>query len=254
MKSIDVNTQNTCDTSQLEKEYFELRIEQEHSLNQFKKEQSLEKANLNKNLKKLNGVSKLRISNAITLIKKFDHKSVQERTDETYELIISSLERSFIRHYEGAETEIKSYLISIYNMQDELKLFRKEKKKIFNDFKKKIKECNIDLSMLNLAYQEFKNTISYIKKEKISLTEYNLRVSKHNYLNKLAESFIVSEYNKLHCERIQKAEENENKRLEQELYLKSLNEMFGLENKKELQVESYVMDILSSMFESGELA
>lgn len=255
MKAINQENSSTDSIHKLEKEYFELRIEQEYSLSKFKKDQSIQKVQLKKNIKKLKGVSQTRINSAITLIKKLAHKSVKERTDETFELIISSMERSFLRHYENAESEIKEYIKSIYELQDDLKLFRKEKKKIFNGFKKRVKSYNIDLTMLNLAYNEFKATISYIKKEDISLAEYNIRVSKYTYLNKLAESFIVSEYNQLQELKHEKEQEKENKRLEQELYLKTLNEMFGLETKKEVSNdESMIFDILNDMFSNGELS
>lgn len=252
MKTIDSQNNNCKTIHVLENEYFELRIKHESDLQLLKSDQLKKKKALLKKIKK-EGVSKLRINNAITLLKKLTYKSIDELTNETYDLILSNLERSFKRHYESNEKNIKDYICGIYKLQKDLRIFRQNKKIELNKLKKKIKLYGIDLSMLNLSYNEFKKTISYIKNKDITINEYNKKVSEYNYLNKIAEHFIISEYDKIIKEKIESNIKKEQERKEHEQYLKMISQMFGLEQKPILEEEKIVGDILMGMFERGEL-
>lgn len=232
----------------LERQYFELRKEQENALLEFKSKQNKERKLLIKDLNKLKGVSKQRVDHAITLMKKMTLLSLEKQTDDTYNLILSNLERSFIRHYEENYRSIKFYINRIFGMQRDLALFRKNKKKKFNEFKKILSDNNIDAGILNKAYLEYKNAIKYISNEDITLDEYNNRMSKYQYINSIVDDFISYE-----CERLQE-KRNDKIKLEQQefLYLQAINDMFGTPKKS--STDELVESIICEMLNSGEIS
>jgi len=225
----------------LERKYFELRKEQEDALFKFKSIQNNEKKELIKNLRKLKNVSKTRIDHAITLMKKMTLVSLEKQTNDTFELILSNLERSFIRHYEDNCESIKCYIKRIFEMQRELVDFRKDKKKKFNEFKKILSSNNIDAGILNNAYLEYKNAVKYISNEDITFDEYNNRITKYEYINDIVNDFIIYE-----CDRLQE-KRNAKIQLEkqEELYLQTINDMFG--TPKQSDTEEFVKSVIFEM-------
>lgn len=232
----------------LERKYFELRKEQEDALFEFKSIQNKEKKTLIKDLRKLKNVSKTRVDHAITLMKKMTLVSLEKQTNDTFDLILSNLERSFIRHYEDNCEAIKCYIKRIFEMQRELADFRKDKKKKFNEFKKILSNNNIDAGILNNAYLEYKNAIKYIANEDITLDEYNNRMSKYQYINSIINDFIGYE-----CDRLQ---EKRNAKIEldkqEELYLQAINDMFG--TSKQSETEAFVESVIFEMFNTGKVS
>lgn len=226
----------------LEREYFELRIQQEQALAEFKAKQKKEKGKLTKTLSKASRVSKARVQHAISLMKSMTALPIADQTAETYKLIMSNLDVSFQKHYEEGRDIICEYVSETYRLQRELESFRKDKKKTFNAFKAKLKEHGLDASLLNHAYLEYKNAARYIADEGISLDEYQNRKEQYNYLNEIVDDFLQYE-----CQRIEK-KRREKKNLEQqeELYMQAIADMFGKSAKSttESYVESILLDIM----------
>ena len=157
-----INQQNK-ETTPIRRSYFEFRLKHERSLDEFKRIQNTCKKELDKALKTLDGISLLRIRNAITLVKKIIYKSPDELADDAFKLIIDGMERSFSRHYINSKDQIICYLKNTFKLQAELREYRNQKKKDFEKFKKNLKRQHYDVSLLNLAYNEYKRTIDYIK-------------------------------------------------------------------------------------------
>lgn len=251
MKTITSQNEVNCS---LEKKYFNLRLEQEKELSEIKSKHNLIKKESVDELKKCKNVSVLRINQAISMLKKMSYLDIDSKVNMTYDTVLNNMERSFKRHYENNESSIKKYIQTMYLLQTKLSDFRKTKKKVFDSFKNKLRQNKIDPSILNQSYIEFKNVISYIKSENITLDEYNKRVSKYEYLNDLSNSFIIDEYNKIKSIRDEKIEHQRNKEKQEEMYAKAINDMFGLaeadNHKKE---EDFITSILLDMVAKGEI-
>jgi hypothetical protein len=227
----------------LERKYFELRKEQEDELDKLKRNQNKIKKKATNDIACLSGVSITRVNHAITLMKKLTLLSIEKQIDDTFALLLSNLERSFIRHYQKNELKIKSYIETIFTLQRELMQFRKEKKKIFNDFKKILSKNNIDTGMLNSSYLEYKTAVKYITSEDITLEEYHARKKKYSYINEIANDFISYE-----CERLEeKRKANIELEKQEELYLIAVNDMFGFNKDEKSSEEKMIMDILTNM-------
>ena len=250
-----INQQNK-ETTSIGRSYFEFRLKHERLLDEFKRIQNTRKKELDKVLKTLDGISPLRIRNAITLVKKIIYKSPDELADDTFKLIIDGLERSFSRHYINSKDQIIYYLNNTFKLQAELREYRNKKKKDFEKFKNNLKRQHYDVSLLNLAYNEYKRTIDYIKTQNITIEEYNKRVIEYDHLNDVIIEFIKIEYNNiLNAKRVieNKKQEKINK---ERLYDEAIKTMFGIISKKEdrrLAEERLVTSILADMDIIGEL-
>ena len=250
-----INQQNK-ETTSIGRSYFEFRLKHERLLDEFKRIQNTRKKELDKVLKTLDGISPLRIRNAITLVKKIIYKSPDELADDAFKLIIDGLERSFSRHYINSKDQIICYLNNTFKLQAELREHRNKKKKDFEKFKNNLKRQHYDVSLLNLAYNEYKRTIDYIKTQNITIEEYNKRVIEYDHLNDVIIEFIKIEYNNiLNAKRVieNKKQEKINK---ERLYDEAIKTMFGIISKKEdrrLAEERLVTSILADMDIIGEL-
>lgn len=239
-----------------ERSYFEFRLKHERSLTEFKERQNECKKTFDAELKKLVGVSPLRVRNAITLIKKITYKNAEERAVDAFEMIMNGMERSFARHYENSKSQIIDYLTNIFKLQDESKDYRNKKKKEFDVFKKELRNNGYDVSILNMAYIEFKNTLNYIKTQDITIDEYNERVKKYEYLNDLVSEFVNNEYDVLFNKK-QIIEKQKQEKLDKEnLYKEAVKSLFGITSKheeKKRAEEDLINSVLMSMFDRGDL-
>lgn len=257
MNPITSPDEKSVEYSVLERKYFETRKRHEDEIEDLKAKQSARKKEMLEDLKRLKGVSKKRIHNAITLMKKMSHKSVEDRAVDTYDIIINTMERSFKRHYEDNIEAIISYIIEIYTLQDEMKAKRAENKRELDSVKEKLRSNGIDPTVVNMAYNEYKTVVSYIKNNDISIEEYNEKMRKYAYLDNLIQYSILKEYSKIESDR--EILENEKAKLKEseDQYMKIMAGIYGIkeesERKKKESKEDEITDILMEMFSEGVL-
>lgn len=257
MNPITRPDENVIESSVLEMKYFQTRRKHDDEIEALKERQAKRKSEMLEDLKRLKGVSKKRIHNAITLMKKMSHKSVEDRAVDTYDIVLSTMERSFKRHYEDNIETIIGYIIEIFTLQDEMRLKRSANKRELEVVKDSLRTNGIDPTVVNMAYNEYKTVVSYIKNNGISIEEYNGKMKKYAYLDNLIQYSILEEYTSIESDR----EILENKRASlkksEDQYMKVMAGIFGIkeetERKKKQAQEDEVTNILMEMFSEGVL-
>lgn len=160
--------------SQCVRTYINLRLTQEKELRDFKNSQQIQKNIIIKEFKTLKGVSKQRVDYAIKVFKDFGNRDY----NKVFDFVLDSLERSFKRHYLNNKDSIINYIKNIYQLQDKLKLFRRNKKKIFNVFKKKA--C-VDLTIVNNLYVKMSSDLKAYNKLGMTFDKFTEYRKEHEF-------------------------------------------------------------------------
>ena len=223
---------NTSNKVALAKEYFNFRLLQEQELYTIKKKQNVIKRYLLNDLKSCEGIYVKRINNAITIYKKIPTKT----SITVFDFVINGLERSFKRHYNEHKEQILKYINGIFKLYDELKEFRKTKKKAFKKFKKSFD--NTDLTMYNLAYIQFQNKLKAFKFLKISYVEFEKLMNDYKFMKDIIDEYMF-EFSKDIDSKIENKQE--------EIYLEEIKSLFNLDDDKKSLMEKEVLAILTEM-------
>lgn len=236
---------NTLQTSsennkEIARKYFDFRLLQESVIQSVKNEHKLIKKSLIKMIKSCKNVSLRRIDNAISIHKKYPIKN----NDTVFDFIISDLNGVSLQNYLDNKHIVQMYIDGIFKINDEMKEAIKLKKREFNKFKRSI---NVDLTLLNKYYLEFKSEILTYKKLGMLEDGYKEFIIENKFIEDVKNEYVCLEIKKIDESIVEKMRlKREKERLDQ-IHIEALTSMFNIEEKPVSDEMKMVLDVLSGL-------